>query len=199
MLGAFALMVSATAAWSQDARMPRSSTLAINLNGTAGPVLAGSDPGHLNGKSAVVTILLSQRASPISHTSTSATYKIPAGAITATFNGTSYQSTSPGRMKIKLGSAADVLTVTGALSINGTPVTLVDTSRLAGGSWTSTVLTHPAAFSPSPQNLTPAKTATGAGSKLQYTVFGQSTVLGITGTASSNLTPDAILPNDDTD
>ena len=200
MMGALAMIVSATGVWSQDARMPPGSTLTITLNGTAGPVLSGSDIVHANGKSAVVTILVSQRASPISHTSNSATYKVPAGAITVAFAGSNYQSTSPARMKVKLTKAASILTVTCAVTISGFPVTIVDTSRLAKGSWTTAVFTHPGPFSPSPQTLTPAKTASGAGSKIQYSAaIGGTTVLGITGTASSSSALDAVLPNDDSD
>jgi hypothetical protein len=59
-------------------------------------------------------------------------------------------------------------------------VTVVDTSSLQAGSWTNTVLQHPGPFSPSPQNLTSPS------SKFQYAVYGESTVLGVTGTISSS-------------
>jgi hypothetical protein len=48
-----------------------------------------------------------------------------------------------------------------------------------------TSITHPKAFAPSPQNITAATSATGSGSKLQYTIEGFTTVPGVTGTASS--------------
>jgi len=200
-LGALALVVSSTGAWSQDARTPPGSTLTITLSGTAGPVLSGSDLGHVNGDSATVSILVSEKASPIAHTTNSATYKIPAGAITVTFNGANHQSTAPGRMKISLTKKGDILTVTGAFSLNGFPITVVDTSRLAKNSWTTAVLTHPGPFTPSPQNLKPATTASGPGSKIKYTItsFNQTTVLGITGTATSGSSADPVLPNDDAD
>lgn len=189
-------MVMAGAAWSQFADLPPSSTLTISLDATAGPILSGSDIGGLNGKSAVVTLMLSESLRPIKHTSKSATYKVPAGAVTLVANGKTFQNTSPGRMTVKLAGTGDTLTLTYASSYEGFPITLVDTSYLAANSWTTTVLTHPHTFKPSPQNLTAATTASGVGSKLEYTVAGSTTVLGITGTASSSSAADPALPDD---
>jgi hypothetical protein len=102
-------------------------------------------------------------------------------------------------MTIRLTGKGDILTVTGVVTDLGYKVTVVDTSLLNKGSWTSAVFTHPGPFKPSPQNLTAAQTASGAGSKLKYLVLGGTTVLGITGTASSGSAANPILPNDDID
>jgi len=192
-------LASAGAALSQTANPPHPSTLTIVLDGTAGPVLAGSDIAGLNGKSATATLLLNETISPKSQTATSATYRIPAGAVTLVVGSKTYENASPGRMKISLGKTAEILTLTYVFSLSGLPVTVVETSYLAKNSWTSAVLTHPGSFSPSPQDLTAAATASGKGSKLQYTVEGFTCVLGISGTASSGSAPDAVLPDEDSE
>ena len=192
-------LTSAGAALSQSSDAPHSSTLTITLDGTAGPVLSGSDLASLDGKSATATLLLSESMSPKSATATSAVYKIPAGAVTLVVGSSTYKNSSPGRMAIKLTKPADILTLTYVFSLSGIPVTVVETSYLAKNSWTAAVLTHPGSFSHSPQDLTAAATASGKGSKLQYTVEGFTCVLGITGTASSSSAPDAVLPDDDSE
>src|ERR1700722_17162752 len=109
-----AVLVSAAPglAWAQSGDGGRpSATLTVVVDGTAGPILQGSDPLGLNGKSATITLLASESLKPTRHTKTSATYKIPAGAITLVFDGSSYQSTSPSKMTVKLGGKADTLTL----------------------------------------------------------------------------------------
>jgi hypothetical protein len=65
-------------------------------------------------------------------------------------------------------------------------VKVSDTSALQAGSWTSGVLQHPALFSPAPQDLSePSSTVT-------YTVSGQTSVLGATGTASNSDAADGL-------
>ena len=61
------------------------------------------------------------------------------------------------------------------------------TASLAKGSFTSDVLKHPTRFTPSPQILTAATTASGPGSKVQYTdaSTNATAVFGISGTASN--------------
>jgi hypothetical protein len=196
-LATVASVLSAGAAWSQSASTPPGSTLTITLDATAGPILAGTDPGGLDGKAATATLMLSQSVSPVKHTSNSATYKVPAGAVTLVAGGKTFTNTSPGKMTIKLAGANDILTITYASTFDGLPVTVVDTSYLAKHSWTATVLVHPRRFTPSPQDLTAAATASGPGSKLKYTALGTTTVLGITGTATSGSAADPILPDDD--
>ena len=170
--------------------------MTITLQGTAGPVLSGSDIAGLNNKSATATLLLNEALSPKSQTGTVVTYKIPAGAVTLVVSGKTYTNFSPGKMKINLTKAADIVTLTYVFSLSGISVTVVETSSLAKNSWTSAILTHPGTFTPSTQELTAATTASGKGSKLQYTAEGFACVLGIAGTASSSSAPDAILPDD---
>jgi hypothetical protein len=194
-----ASLASAGAAWSQSAIMPHHSTMTMSLNGTAGPVLAGSDVAGLNGKSAIVTLRLAETINPMSQTATTAKYRVPAGAVTLVVNGKSYTNSSPGRMALSLTKAADVVTLTYVFSLSGIPVTVVEKSYLAKNSWTSDVLSHPGSFAPSPQDLTAAATATGKGSTLTYTAESFTCVLGISGTATSSSSPDAVLPNDDSE
>jgi hypothetical protein len=113
-------------------------------------------------------------------TAKSASYHIRPGGIIVTVNGSDYTSTSRSSMIIKLGSRADLLTFKATLNIDGFTVKVADTSALQSGSWTSDVLQHPALFSPSPQNLSEPS------SSFTYTVFGEATVLGVTGTASNS-------------
>jgi hypothetical protein len=167
------------------------STLTIAIDGTAGPILQGSDPLGLNGKSASVTVLVSESLKPTKHSKTSATYKIPAGAITLTFDGTPYQTTSPSKMTVKLGKTADTLTFVSSVTQDGVTVDFTDTTSLAAGSWTSAVLQSPAPFSPSPQTLSSPS------SKLKYSgAFTGTTIVGISGTASNSDAPDPELPDD---
>jgi hypothetical protein len=169
-----------------------SATLTVVVDGTAGPILQGSDPLGLNGKSATITLLASESLKPTRHTKTSATYKIPAGAITLVFDGSSYQSTSPSKMTVKLGGKADTLTLVSSVTEDGITVTFTDTTTLASGSWTDAVLQHPGPFTPSPQTLTSPS------SKLKYSGgFIGTTVVGISGTISNSDALDPVLPDED--
>ncbi|HEY5048221.1 MAG TPA: hypothetical protein VII49_09395 [Rhizomicrobium sp.] len=171
-----------------------SATLTIVVDGTAGPILKGNDPLGLNGQSATITLLASESLKPVKHTKTSASYKIPAGAITLVFNGNSYQSSAPSKMTVKLGSKADTLTLVSAVTKDGVTVMFTDTTSLAAGSWANAVLQNPVPFEPSPQTLaSPASRVKYAGS------FTGTTVLGISGTASNSDAPDPVLPDDEGD
>jgi len=174
-------------------------TLTITIGATLGPVLSGSDPIGADGQSGTVTILASESLSPTKHTKNFATYTLPAGAITAIVGGETFTSTSPAKMTIKLAKKADTLTLIFASSIDGFKFTITDTTALAPGSWTTAVLEHPEVFTPSPQTLTAAESATGPGSKFKYTFEGTATVLGVSGTASSSAASDPDLPDDDLD
>jgi hypothetical protein len=169
-------------------------TLTIKINAKLGPVLSGSDPGNLNGKQGSVTVKASESLSPTKHSSNSATYTLPPGAIVITAGSDHFKTTTKSTMTVTLTSSADILTLNASGSIEGLNVQVTDTSYLKTGSWTSAVLKHPTTFSPSPQNLTPAKTANGPGSKLKYVVEGSTTVLGVTGTASSSDPAKFFLP-----
>lgn len=195
-----AVVVSGCALWAQSVEIsavsPATHTLTITIKGTIEPILSGSDPLGLDGKSGVVKLLASESLSPKSHTSTSATYKLPAGAITVTAGGKKFTTKSPSKMIIKLTSTADTLT----LILTGPDSAVVtDTTYLKANSWTTAVLKHPGVFSPSPQKLTSATTASGPGCKVKYTVFGSTTVLGFHGTGSSSATVDPVLPDEDVD
>jgi hypothetical protein len=184
---------ASSAAWAQSAAGEQpSATLTVVIDATAGPVLQGSDPLGLNGQSASLTLLASESLKPKKHTKTSATYKIPAGAVTVTFNGNSYQTTAPSKLTVKLGKSADTMTLVSVVTQEGITVTITDTTSLAPGSWTNAVLKSLSPFTPSPQTLTEPS------SKLKYSVgvFG-TTVVGITGTASASDAPDPILPDAD--
>ncbi len=198
-----ALLVLGCMTWAQstaDTTVSQATeTLTITINATLGPVLSGSDPIGANGQSGTVTIMASESLSPTKTTKNSATYTLPAGAITADVGGEVFTSTSPAKMTIKLAKKADTLTLVFASKIDGFSFTITDTTALATGSWTTAVLEHPGVFSPSPQTLTAAESANGPGSKFKYTFEGTATVLGVDGTASSSAEADPELPDDDLD
>ena len=177
------------AAWAQDDTRPPA-TLTIVVDGTAGPILQGSDPLGLNGKSATITIAANETLSPIRQTQTSATYRIPAGDVTVSANGTNYKTTSASKLTFKLGNSADTLTLAGSVTAQGFTVKITDTTSLAANSWTDAVLAHPGPFTPSPQTLTePA-------SKIKYAGLFGTTVLGITGTASNSDAADVLIADE---
>lgn len=155
------------------------------IDGKLGPVLEGGDPIGANGQSATLTLTANLALVPVKQTATSATYRLPVGALTAVINGTTFTSTEKSTMTIVLGAGADKLIVSTTFTEDGIPITLSATVSLAKNSFAASVLTHPAKFSPSPQTLTAATTAGGAGSQFSYTaeIIG-TTVLGLSGSAS---------------
>jgi hypothetical protein len=177
---AAATLVWNSATWAGNLAVTPARTMVIVLDGTLGPVLSGSDPAGLDGQSATVTINVKESLDPYKTTRNSASYHIRAGDVTVTISGTNYTSTSRSSVIVKLGKKADLLTLKGKVTVFGHQVQISDVSALAAGSWTTDVLQHPTLFSPSPQNLSePSSTFT-------YTVSGQTTVLGVTGTASNS-------------
>jgi hypothetical protein len=152
-------------------------TFTITLNGTLGPIESGSDPLGGNGASATATAKVNTAATPKSSTASSATYTLPAGAVSATLsNGISFTNSAAWAMKITLGTTGDTLILSGP-GPDGTTVTAK--SSMAKGSWKKAALTHPTKFSPTPQNLTPPS------STLSYKFLGSTTVLGFTGTIAN--------------
>jgi hypothetical protein len=191
-------------AWAQTAEVdtvvvPATHTLTITVKGTIGPLLSGSDPLSLDGVKGTVKILASESLKPTKHTATSATYTLPAGAITVTAGSNKFSTESPSKMIINLTSTADTLTLIIAAKVEGESLMVTDTTYLKAGSWTTAVLKHPGVFKPSPQKLTAAKTATGAGCKIKYTIFGTTSILGFSGTASNSATADPVLPEESWD
>ena len=197
---AVAVLALGCAVWAQSIEVapvnPATHTLTITLKGTIGPLLSGPDPLGLDGVSGTVKIMASESLSPIKHTSTSATYKLPAGAIKVKAGGNNFTTTSPSKMIINLQSTADTLTLVAA-GPDGLMVT--DTTFLKKGSWTTDVLKHPTVFAPSPQKVTAAKTSGGPGCKIKYSIFSTTSVLGFAGTAANSATVDPILPDEDLD
>jgi hypothetical protein len=117
-------------------------------------------------------------------------YQPPASDASATVSGVLMVAGSPLTVAASLTPQADIGILSGVFANTQcgcgpafSPVR--GTIFLQPGSWNKTVLKHMTAFSPSPQNITAATSATGPGSKLEYT-FGGATVLGLTGTASSS-------------
>ena len=176
---ALAAIACSGAAHARDGVLVPGKTITMTLDGTLGPVISGNDPAGLDGQSATMTVVVKESLDPYKATAGSASYHIPAGDITVTVNGTQYTSTSRSTMIIKLGHKADLLTLKAKLNISGFAVSVNDTSALQSGSWDTGVLQHPELFSPSPQDLSePASTFT-------YTVLGETTVLGVTGTIAN--------------
>jgi len=177
------------------AASPTTHTLTISIKGTLGPILSGSDPLGLDGKSGTVTVLASESLSPTKHTANSATYTLPPGAIKVTAGSNKFTTKSPAKMTINLTSTADILTL--VVTDRKTGLVVTDTTFLQAGSWTTAVLKHPGVFKPSPQKLTSATNANGPGCKVKYTIFGSSTVLGFNGTGASTSNIDPVLPDDE--
>ena len=164
---------------------PAATTITMTFSGTLGPVLSGSDPLGANGQSGTITAKVSEALTPTSKTSTSVTYTLPAGSLSIVINGTTYKTPGPTTMKINLPATGPVVvTLTTSVTFHGLKGTAVGTASLAHGSFPSSIFMHPAPFSPSPQTLKAATSASGPGSKVSYTVFGSTTVLGLAGTAT---------------
>jgi hypothetical protein len=189
------LLLTLTAVFALGSRLPAQSTdsngygrppaktLTITVKGTLGPILSGSDPLGLNGENGSLAVKVSESLSPKKHTSNSATYTLPAGAITLTFGSEKFKTTSSSTMIVKLTSAADTLTLS---AVGPDSIKVTSVAYLKTGSWTNAVLKHPTTFTPSPQKLTAAKSDNGPGSKVTYVFAGSTTVLGLSGTASSS-------------
>jgi hypothetical protein len=162
-------------------------SVTYTVTGTLGPILSGSDPLGANGQSGTVTAVASTSLNPISKTSTSATYTLPAGAVTVVIGGTSYPTTGTTSMKItESASKTNSMVFTTTVSVDGVSGTIVATVDLAKGSFTASVLKHPTAFKPASQKLTAATKAGGPGSQVSYkAILIGTTVLGLSGTAGS--------------
>jgi hypothetical protein len=152
-----------------------------------GPVLSGSDPGGANGSPETAVVKINSTLTPSSTTTTSATYTVPPGAITVTLaSNQTYTNTVPTTVQYTYPATGDdEMIITVSLQLGLIPVTIVETASLANGSFPRSVKEHPARFSPARQTLTPASTASGPGSKFMYTVAGESTTLGFSGSASN--------------
>jgi hypothetical protein len=161
-------------------------SITYTISGTAGPVLSGSDPLRADGKSGNVVAVVSATLKPKSHTATSATYKLPAGAVKVTLGGKSYTAKASTLKYTFPAAGPDTMVFTAPVTADGVSGTVVGTVSLAKGSFTHLVDKHPQKFTPSPQPLTAATTAGGPGSQIKYTapIVG-TTVLGLSGTASN--------------
>src|SRR5579864_4955414 len=133
-----AILVLGCTTWAQSIEIdatstpaPTTSTLTITIKGTIGPILSGSDPLGFDGQSGTVTVLASESLSPTSHTTTSATYTLPAGAIKVSEGTNKFTTKSPSKMIINLTSTADILTLI-ASGPNGLLIT--DKTFLKAGS-----------------------------------------------------------------
>jgi len=159
--------------------MAQAATIVYTGTGTL-KKLSGSDPGGAGGKTGTIAISVSSTANPTSHTATSGTYRLAAGAIQVTFNGSTYSNSSAATMKLSAAAAASTITVTGNFSVSGVTAKVKGVVSLKKGSFTSAVSKHPMAFKPTPQTLTSPK------SYITYTVpLIGATKLGINGSASN--------------
>jgi hypothetical protein len=136
------------------------SSLEFALSGSFGPVILGSDPLGLGGQNGQMQVTTSTTATPVFSTANSAIYSIPAGSVYLVFGSNSYYSTDPWKMTINLGASGDTLLLSGP-GPTGTSLAGTDfrwTTPLQAGSWSTSVLSHPALpFPPTQANLpTPA-------------------------------------------
>ena len=174
----------------QDAT--ENTTLTITLTGTLS-LISGPDCLTASGESATASAMIGESATPTSSTADSATYKIPAGGVTATVGATTFTSTKPWTMKVTLAATHDVLAMSGPGPLG---TTVKATSTLRKGSWTSAVLLHPAPFGSSPRKQAPSH------SKLQYTaplVCSGATALAVTGSISNSEATSQLPADDDSD
>jgi hypothetical protein len=169
--------------WAESRHAPTAKTLTVMLTGKLGPVLSGSDPLGLNGESGSMTLKVSESLSPTKSTGTTATYTLPAGAISIKFGSNQFKTTTKSTMEVELNKSADLLILTATGPDN---LKITATASLAPKSWTNNVLKHPAAFKPSPQSLKAAAKAGGPGSQVKYEIFGGTTVLGLNGSISNS-------------
>jgi hypothetical protein len=161
-------------------------TITYSITGTLGPNLnSGPDCLGLDDQTATATAMVSSTLTPSSTTSNSATYTLPAGAITAVAGGLSFTSTTTWKMVYKLTSKGDSLTLSGEGPFDAV---VTANSALVVDSFPKTVLGtsgHPAPLGKShePQSLTsPGSYLSYSSTALMCTV----TKLGFTGSASSN-------------
>ena len=175
-------------------------TLTINMNGTIGAVLSGTDPLGASGEAGVLTMVANESLSPTKTTATSATYTLPPGAITVTVGGTTVTTTTSSTLKISIpAKGGDNVILSASVRELGIKLQVTATAALRKGSFPSSALQHPTTFHPTPQNLTTATSPTGPGSKISYTALGTTTVLGFSGTASCNAAADEVPEDDDPD
>lgn len=162
-------------------------TITYTFDGTLGPILAGTDPLGANGQTGTVTANVNTTLTPTSHTSTTATYTLPAGTVTVVIGGSPYPTTGTSTLKYTFpASGPTTVLITSKVNVNGLNGTATMTASLAHGSITNAVTRHPTKFRPSPQTLKAATQSGGPGSQVKYTVpiFG-TTVVGLAGTASN--------------
>jgi len=130
-------------------------------------------------------IATSESSSPAGHRAHAASYEVAVGGVSITVNGSPFLISTPSKVAAVLTSFADIGVVSATVGSSPIAVPFTGTVYLEPGSWKQSVPMHPRAFSPSLQNIAAATSATGPGSKPQYTFEGSTTILGITGTASS--------------
>ena len=172
-------------------------TLQVNVTGTVGAILAGSDPLLVSGQPGMVKIVMGESISPFKTTSTSATYSLPAGAVSLILGTTTFTTTSASSMKITLPTTGPDVVVLTAVVQDFATVTVVGVIDLKHASFPQSVLLHPAPFTPSPQVLTPATSTTSAGSKIEYTLQGfPTTILAFSGEIGNKQSQDPLLPAD---
>jgi hypothetical protein len=161
-------------------------TITYSLTGPLGPNLNnGPDCLGLNTFAATASAMVSSTAVPTSTTTNSATYTLPAGAVTAAAGTLSFTNTTPWTMKYKLTAKGDSLTLSGVGPLSAV---VTANSALVVGSFPKTVLgktghPSPLAKAHQPQPLS------SPGSYLSYTVppplSCALTKLGFTGSAGS--------------
>ena len=158
------------------------STLTVTFTGTPGPLLAGSDPLNVRGQPATITVNASESLTPTTKIPGYVAYSLPPGAVSISIIGITLSNSANATLSVKLTSKADILQVVAPAPL-GVMVTM--TAFLAPGSWSNSIFQHPIAFSPSPQNLSPASVARQSGSQVKYVFLGSLSILGFTGTAAA--------------
>jgi len=161
--------------------------ITYTFSGKLGPLLSGNDPIGANGKAGTVTAVVSTTLVPKSTTTASATYKLPAGAVKVRIGTRTYTAEGTLLKYIFPATGPSKMVFSSKISISGIRGTIIGTVSLANHSFIARIVKqHPEKFRPSPQTLTAATSAGGAGSQIQYSATGfGTTVLGLSGSASN--------------
>ncbi|MFN7993558.1 MAG: choice-of-anchor tandem repeat GloVer-containing protein [Bryobacteraceae bacterium] len=186
-------MMIAAAISSSSVPLWAASTLDFNGTGTL-TLINGSDPLALNGKSFTFSGFIDQSATPSScpaglPVAANACYAVPANQLTGQIGALPPIAISTASTLALVVPASGPAAMEVQFTILAYPVTAV--LQLAPGSFKSNALAHPAAFAPSPQNLTGATNVPPplSGSSVEYCSGtcspSTATWLAITGSVSS--------------
>src|SRR5580658_5319976 len=95
-----------------------------------------------------IVISVASTLKPKSHTATTATYTLKAGAIKATVKGITVSSSAAATMVVTVASGGDSIAISGTFSVLGQSLPISGTISLPAGSFKAAALKHPTKFTP---------------------------------------------------